>query len=322
MIITNSLLNRKKCSRFLPASAGIEAEEGTILHYLLASLPIPELNGVLGSEYRGEFRPFRFHHNFQELEAVALEIKEKNPDLFEKKWEQEKELKADLNFGIYSYKLSGIMDLLKIDGNTAYIADWKTGRTEVDITSLESSSQAVFYAYLVLSQEFLNYPDVDTVSFTYVYTKSNTRKEIRFTKADLDTLRFYILIRIITTEEAGMKSGNHCTYCQNLSSCPLMLELIDRFESGDDKQDYKELKLLEKLVAAKIEKKKKELEAVPELWHTVRTYYVYPETLTAEQKALLEKKEKEKIRVSSAIARKLKEAGAVVEESGYKKFKG
>lgn len=316
MIYTNSLLNQKKCGFFKPKARTIEMEEGIILHLFLAGEAISEKDGTIGSYYRGKYQPFTFTHNLQDLETVAKEFKDQNPIYFTPEWKRECEYKAPINYGLYSYEISGIMDLIKIEGSVAEIGDFKTGQTLVDTSSIESCFQAVLYSYLLLDK----HKEIDTVTFSYIYTKIGIVKQVSFSRSDIETLRFYILMKIAISENIGYKDGSHCVYCSRLSSCPIIMEKIDRFCSGDRKQDWKELKQIEKTVSAIIEEKKKEFEKDDSLWSWVKAYYVNPANLTEEQRSLIESK-KERQKISSATAIKLQELGAEVEESGYKKLK-
>jgi hypothetical protein len=291
-------------------------EEGIILHLFLAGEAISEKDGTIGSYYRGKYQPFTFPHNLQELETVAKEFKEQNSIYFTSEWKRECEYKAPINYGLYSYEISGIFDLFKIDGDKAEIGDFKTGQTVVDTSSIESCFQAVLYSYLVLDK----HKNVETVTFSYIYTKIGIVKQISFSRNDIETLRFYILMKIAISENVGYKDGSHCVYCARLSSCPIIMEKIDRFCSGTKEQDWKELKLIEKAISIMMEEKKKEFEKDDTLWSWVKAFYVNTAALTPEQKQLIES-EKERKKISKAVAIKLQEMGAEVEESGFRKLK-
>lgn len=120
--------------------------------------------------------------------------------------------------------LSGAIDLVCIDGNTAYAEDYKTVRTIYSQKYMEESLQRKFYSALI----FAHFPEVEEVSFVFNFCRYNYKSEpITMTRDDLDAAHEIIrgeladMNTLMEEEEAPEASpGSHCILCDAPGNCP------------------------------------------------------------------------------------------------------
>jgi hypothetical protein len=265
-----------------------------------------------GSTYRGTFRPYKFEHDFKELEEIALGIMKKSPHLFTENWKVETELNAETSKG---NMLSGIVDTMTITGSSASLVDWKSGRTRQDKNEEIDMLQAIMYAFIV----FKLHPYLTEVKFTYYYIDSDGEYlTLNFATSDLKNLEIIIEKYIAISKYRGLALNNSCKYCKNANTCPLVANKLKNVED----LDMSEIRALESVLKTRREEIKalwlKSDELKAKNFSTSRTYAVYKADLTVDQQlALL----KDKITVTKKIKEKLELEGIEVIENKFLKMK-
>lgn len=101
-----------------------------------------------------------------------------------------------------------IIDFLKIDGESAEIADWKTGK-------VKPTKQMSFYAWVV----FLAHPEVTKIKATFEWINHSDHLTEWYHRDDMDSLfvPFKHTIRLIQSYEESQtwpeQPGFHCRWC-------------------------------------------------------------------------------------------------------------
>lgn len=103
--------------------------------------------------------------------------------------------------------LRGIYDVLWIDGSSAHVLDWKTGKER------DYGDQLQLYATIIMSE----HPDVDVVTTEICYIDANKRKNSEtFTRNDHAKLKQWVTWRIAKIEKDDIyapKPSNNCRWC-------------------------------------------------------------------------------------------------------------
>lgn len=317
----SKITSKNKCSNFKGAGSSLASETGTILHSYFSDEEIAEVGGVKGSYYRGVFSPFLFKHDFEALKEEADMFRERNPEWFnqwtDKKWSYEEQIDAEFNLFNCKTELTGILDRLSIQGDRAIIADFKTGTVEVDVTNLDSIFQAILYSFLV----FKKYPFVKEISFYWIYTRKGGKiKEVSFSRKDREFIKTNIYFNIMLTEKVGLKESVICSYCANISNCPIMNQNLLLLEKGELKADYNTYLKLENSIKAKKEELKDSVRQEKRYFSDVTKHHVDAKSLTHEQFMKLQDKIG-KISINKKELQEFKDLGLKIEETKSLRFK-
>jgi hypothetical protein len=112
--------------------------------------------------------------------------------------------------------IRAIADVLVVNGDTAYVLDWKTGKVKDNPTQLQLFALMVFWCY----------PQVNTVQTSFVWLKynevTNAKYERRYAQALWSALRPR-LVRVQETVDLGVfttKPGPLCPWCPAKEICP------------------------------------------------------------------------------------------------------
>ena len=115
-----------------------------------------------------------------------------------------------------------IVDLLIIDGDTAVIVDWKTGKVRLDWTQLQLSAA-------VLSRLM---PEIKNFKLFFVWLRESKMCGMSMEKSDMKGVWMELLPRVREIEEAKKttefpaKESGLCRYCC-ITSCPHYVERDD-----------------------------------------------------------------------------------------------
>jgi CRISPR/Cas system-associated exonuclease Cas4 (RecB family) len=103
--------------------------------------------------------------------------------------------------------LRGIYDVLWIDGSSAHVLDWKTGKER------DYGDQLQLYATIIMSE----HPEVDVVTTEICYIDANKRHNSdTFTRNDYTKLKQWVTWRIAKIESDDIfapKPSNNCRWC-------------------------------------------------------------------------------------------------------------
>lgn len=152
---------------------------------------------------------------FRQYEKVAARF-EKVPG--EKKGEIKLALNRDFEptsfFGSDVY-LRAIIDLLIVDGDHAFVIDWKTGKVKPDFTQLAMSA-AVLAQYM---------PELQNFTLLYVWLNHRNVSPQKYTRHDFKAIWADLLPRATRIEKAikttdfPAKPSGLCRYCP-VTQCP------------------------------------------------------------------------------------------------------
>ncbi len=112
--------------------------------------------------------------------------------------------------------IRAIADVLVVDGTTAYVLDWKTGKVKDNPTQLQLFALMVFWAF----------PQVQTVKTSFVWLKfnevTNASYERRFSVALWNALRprFDRVQEVIERGVFDTKPSGLCPWCPAADICP------------------------------------------------------------------------------------------------------
>lgn len=135
--------------------------------------------------------------------------------LFEEKLTVDNQLKQ-VDWYSKSAYIRAIVDLLIIDGDTAYCFDYKTGKQKDDDTQLKLFAAMVMWVY----------PQVKTVKTAYLWLMTNKKTSALYTRKDLDKLWATLRKRfdkVAITVDAGYfqpTPSGLCGYCPAKKICP------------------------------------------------------------------------------------------------------
>jgi len=327
----SALTSRTKCKGFVNTTKYPATERGTILHNHFSDEPIEVKDGKKGSVYRGRFTPFHFDHDYDKLALKAAKWRQNNPKWFNvegqpPRWLYERYLIHYFEMYDVSVKVDGFLDRLHVSNRRAIIADFKTGQHMVDTNDPKSFYQAIQYAYLV----FCEYPFVDTVDFIWLYTELGERKNMSFSRDDLDAIKTEIYFKVKLTEYIGYRFCSACSFCDQKKNgtCPLINSDVTKFAANPNniKDDYEYITLLE----SELKRRKEEIKEVArpqKKWFT--TYQTYrldlgamiEQPLTEEQREMLLKKVKT-VTVKKDELDEFKQAGFAIKQVTSERFKG
>lgn len=126
----------------------------------------------------------------------------------------ETEVDVSLSDVANGLKLTGHIDVLSIIGRSARGIDWKSGRKEES----DYYAQMAGYAACLLRGGY----NIDDVTFTVVWLRSQTVETYRFTRSDsvefLDEVQVHLA-------DARYTHGEHCAYCPRSHECPALIAL-------------------------------------------------------------------------------------------------
>ena len=189
---------------------------GSILHSIL-ELGTEDYDKV-GSEYRGEYRPYNFMDqiDLQEMEDIASLFMNEHPEYFTDEWTKEQEINCTTKSG---YQISGIVDSMVIRSTSAVMLDWKSGITRADTRNELDILQAVWYSYII----FKTKPTITDVAFSFIYIEADDQFiNINFNINDLSKMEAMIERFIFATKYTGLRVNNKCKWCNERDSCPLL----------------------------------------------------------------------------------------------------
>jgi len=101
------------------------------------------------------------------------------------------------------------LDILVIKGSDAYCLDWKTGKRRPDFSQLE----------LFAAQVFAHYPEVETVTSSFIWLKDTALDKETYKRQHLSRLWENVLSRIKRIEQSAetnnwpAKPSGLCNYC-------------------------------------------------------------------------------------------------------------
>jgi len=310
------LTKKSTCNGFKSAGTSSQAEEGVILHAFYANQQLEQVDGIYGATYRDTFNPFKFDHNLEELKEEADQFKLDNPQWFTSDWVVEETIDADLTHFDISENVTGILDLYKIEGKKATIADFKTGQQEVDLRNLETLYQAIQYSYLIFKTNI----NVDTVTFIWIYTrKDGFTKDITFKRSDLDFIKATIYFKIKMSKEAGLKATKICNYCVNANTCPVINQQLNLLLEGDLKPNYDTCLLLENIIKKRKEELKDSVKDQKKYFTISSSSYILLDNLTQDQYNQIKSKLKP-IRVIKKDIETFTKAGFKIVEKKSQRF--
>lgn len=244
-----SKIKKQLTCQGLESAPNPNMERGTILHDMLSGAEYSRT----GSSYRGKVKKYEFDHDFEELEALALDIKAQYPDIIAE-YEAEIEVNTIINSPLNGeYQLSGIIDRFLVSDQQAHIVDWKSGRTRIDTKNIVDSLQAIVYSYLI----FCMYPQVKDIVFEYIYIDADYSEEVRFNVAEKPVLRQIIDSLVTSTSFVGFNVGEHCKYCQRADKCPLVDSYLQ--QTMYKEIELETLKLYKKVITQALDLRKETL---------------------------------------------------------------
>lgn len=213
-------------------------EKGSIIHSILED----ENNyNKEYSIYRNNKRYYQHTHDFKEYENIVRLVKIHYPEYFEGKWYIEEQFDIEINDKLLgNILLTGIIDKYKIDGDTCTIIDWKSGISVADTNNFIDMLQAHYYMYAIS----VKYPHLKNITFSYVYVEQfhKITLELNITNEMRDKLfnhiKHFIFAASLTSEDT-YRVTKHCTYCNNISSCPLINKNIQNMNDDMNINDIK-----------------------------------------------------------------------------------
>jgi hypothetical protein len=173
--------------------------------------------------------------------------------------------------------LSGGIDLIYIDGDTAYIVDYKTVRAIYTRQYMKDSLQRRIYALLVMKK----YPQVQTTKFAFNFVRYGYQSEyFDIHREELETLEPLIqseveaLISLLNEEEPPEPSaGDHCILCESRANCPAYKNAFVEIEQITSENEAKILYGAYKLAKIRVSNMEKILKLWIETNQNIRLKY-------------------------------------------------
>lgn len=119
-----------------------------------------------------------------------------------------------VSFQMHGVLIRGHLDLLRIDGRTAYFIDWKSGRRQDDY-----QDQMIGYVAGV----FASFPDVDQVEVYVAFLRHGVVERLVFTRADVAI--FEARVSLLAEESPPYRPGVHCGKCKRRWSCEAHIDM-------------------------------------------------------------------------------------------------
>ena len=115
----------------------------------------------------------------------------------------------------------GTPDLVRFEGKTCHVLDYKTNREIPSEEEARSDIQLPFYASLVLA----HHPTVEVFQLSYRYVRYNWTTVFRLLPDDMIAFRAEIAERVRRIETAGSdpEPGSACQFCSFASDCPVVV---------------------------------------------------------------------------------------------------
>lgn len=162
--------------------------------------------------------------------------------------------------------LSGGIDLVYIDGDTAYIVDYKTVRAIYTKQYMKDSLQRRIYALLIMKK----YPQVQTTRFAFNFVRYGFQSDyFDLHRDELETLEPLIVAEIealgsLLSEEKPPEpsAGDHCVLCEARANCPAYKNAFVEVEQIYSEDDAKRLYGAYKLASLRV----KNMEKILKLW--------------------------------------------------------
>ena len=119
-----------------------------------------------------------------------------------------------VSFTLHGVQGRGHLDLLRIDGRTAHVLDWKTGRRQDDYQDQMAGYVAgVFEAF----------PEVDEVVVYVGFLRQGFVETLRFHRADMAI--FAARVSPLADADPPYRPGSHCGRCKRRWSCPAHIDM-------------------------------------------------------------------------------------------------
>lgn len=162
--------------------------------------------------------------------------------------------------------LSGGIDLMYIDDDTAYIEDYKTVRAIYTKSFMRDSLQRKIYALLVMKK----YPQINNTAFRFNFVRYGYQSEYFYiTREEMPELEIQIkeevenLNQLLSlNERPDPSAGDHCILCENRANCSAYKNAFDVDEQINNEEDA--IKLYQHFKLAKM--KVKNMENALKLW--------------------------------------------------------
>lgn len=162
--------------------------------------------------------------------------------------------------------LSGGIDLVYIDGDTAYIVDYKSVRAIYTRQYMKDSLQRRIYALLIMKK----YPQINTTKFAFNFIRYGYQSEyFDIHRDELETLEPLIkneveaLMELLREENPPEPSaGDHCVLCESRANCPAYKNAFEEIEQVYSKEDAIKLYGHYKLAVMRV----KHMEKILKFW--------------------------------------------------------
>lgn len=262
----------------LPGFKNKFAKLGTVLHDVLEEYGKYCIQNQLDTDYN-KFDEIKFHyiHKLQEDQIPeALLILDNIKSNYN--WSSFKEFEIidiEERYAIDHFLnitedenpyLSGGIDFLYIDGDVAFIDDYKSVRTIYTKKYMETSLQRLIYSFLIL----VKHPQVSMVKFRFNFIRYGYLSDyFVMTREDMETVGPLIMAEVEALQSLLSEinppepsAGGHCILCESRATCPAYNNAFAKVEQVHCAEDVERLFRAYKLASIRV----KNMEEILKIW--------------------------------------------------------
>ena len=222
--VINCPASVKLCAAMPPQPSSSYADEGTLLHNIIASVlgedaSLDQLIGV--AKYEGIVLT-QDHIDDKIKPALALldEVDPNHTMMYE--------VEQKVSFRDYLPGVFGSADLIGRIGNRAIVLDWKFG--DGVIVEAEENAQGLFYAAAAMRTPETQWAFVGVEEIEIVIVQPPSIKRWVTTPARVKDFESTLksAVALADTAHAPMLVGDHCRWCAAKPTCPKFTGAVDR----------------------------------------------------------------------------------------------
>ena len=211
------------CAKMPPKPSSKYADEGTLLHNVMAEL-------IMGEEAPEHYLGARYEDQVLTQELIDTKIKPALDALDEIDPQRIMEIEAEtsVNFGDLLDGVFGSTDLIGRLGTRAVVLDWKFG--DGVMVEVEENPQLMFYAAAAMRTPeaqwaFEGVNEIECVIVQPPEVRRWVTTPERIAKFELELVQ---AVKQAEKPDAKLAVGDHCKWCAAKPICPLMTGAVER----------------------------------------------------------------------------------------------